>query len=130
MGYRKPARHFKLSFEDEEYNGLEVIVKSLTIGKLLEVSSLTPDPDSPNQDVEATEKLLHIFADNLVSWNLEDEDGNPYPANYEGVKAQDDVPFVLRMANAWLEGMAGLNSNLEKTSNSSENTVSLPMETL
>lgn len=140
MGYRKAPTIYLLSFADPEYEGLEVRLKGVRLGKIRELFGLTQKGD---MSVEEMDKLLGIVEENLVSWNLEecDDDGEPVlddngdpipvPCNKEGLNAQE-VQFVLDIVDTWLDGMTGVSEDLGKDSGSGETfPVALPeMETL
>ena len=133
MGYRKKVTVLKLVFEDHE--GLEVRMRSVPLGPFLDISKLAemagdsyvPAP----QDVEKIDQLFTAFAEYLIDWNLEDEDGTPVPATLEGVRKQD-FDFALLMVMEWIQAAAGVPSPLERPSNSAGTSqeVSLPMEPL
>lgn len=101
MGYRPQRKVYKLRFEDEEYDGLEVMAKSVSLGTLLEFKDLAagaqkrnfeiPEGATPEQIVAAAEAagidstsamsafllLVEKFAGVLVSWNVEEVADGP-----------------------------------------------------
>lgn len=128
MGFKKEATLFKLVFE--AYEGLEVYVKSLSVGELLDLTELTAEVSNLEdvKEVMAQSKsLMEVFAKNLVKWNLEDEDGTPVPATYEGIASQE-FPFVLEIITTWMEQVAKVDENLEKKFSNTPSLDSLPME--
>jgi hypothetical protein len=122
MGFKKQSTLFKLEFEDPSYSGLEVTAKSVPTGDFLDLMEaaarmdLTSKDLSP-EDLKAVRILVNGFASALVSWNLEDDDDKPVPANVEGVRAQE-LDFVLPIITAWMDAVAGVSSSLGKESNS------------
>ena len=110
MGYRKQPKRYRLKFED--HPGLEVTMGSVAVGDFLELAKLVTDTNA-----EAVGKLLGIFADALVSWNLEDDAG-AVPADVKGVAAQD-FDFVLELVMAWMEAIASVDTPLKQPSASS-----------
>lgn len=83
-GYRRKPKGYRLHFEGEEFEGLEVSATSLSLGDFLEVSSLAAKVGESGRNVSAEEasKLFITFSDSLIDWNLEEEDGTPVPAKY------------------------------------------------
>ncbi len=136
MGYVR-KKTFKIRFgEGHEFEGLEVRMRSVSIGRMLRLMPKIGALD----DIVATkpdeiEDLFRDIAGLIDSWNIEDEDdqGNvvPVPATYEGVIDQD-----LRMLNCilqeWAQHVAGVPAPLDERSPSGEPfpEASLPMETL
>lgn len=108
MGYRR-NQIYKLVFEGDEFEGLEVRVKSLPLGHFTNILSLyEANLKSPGQnDMTKLEPLFSTFVKALVSWNVEDGDGNPVPATREGLDALD-LPFILRMILSWIEAVSGV----------------------
>lgn len=124
MGYKREEKHYRLKFEDEEFEGLEVTARSLAVGDFLDIMGI----DQSNPDPAEVSKLFEALGKGLVSWNLEDEDG-PVPATLEGVRSQE-FGFVMAIIAAWLSAIADVDPKLRKTSSTSEITEYLPMETL
>jgi len=127
MGYRKVPTIYVLHFEDPEYDGLEIRMKGLRLGrvrKLLQVSN------GELGDSELDE-MFELIEEGLVSWNLEDEDGTPVPTTREGLDDQE-MSFVMDIVATWLDGMTGTSVDLGKGSGSGGTSpVPLPtMETL
>lgn len=125
-GYRREKPLYLLKFADEEFDGLEVMSKSVPLGEFFELQRLQAVAAS---DPDAAEKIVTQMANVLVSWNLEDEHGKPVPCNYAGVSSQD-MPFVLVIFAAWMEAVAGV-PNLSPPASSDGGTSlepSIPME--
>ena len=51
----------------------------------------------------------------MIDWNLEDDDGNPVPANAEGM-TMIPVELVNLMVGHWAEAVSDIPDPLEKTS--------------
>lgn len=97
MGYQR-RKTYLLVFNDEEYEGLEIRMRPLRVGEVL---------DSTADDVTRTlANMMDQFASSLMSWNLEDENGAPIPPTIEGVRDQD-TDFIMTAYNAWHAQMAG-----------------------
>jgi hypothetical protein len=126
-GYRTQEKHYKLVFEDDEFEGLEVVAKSLSVGDFLKMTELAgkgSDVDSGN-----IRTMFETLAASLVYWNLEDEKGKKVPSTLAGIMSQD-FDFIMSIIGAWMEGMAAVSPKSQKTSNPGSALASLPMETL
>lgn len=133
MGYKR-KKIFLLRFADGDLEGLEVRVRSISIERFLELAPLldmTMSGGLTPEDITGIRETLAAFADVLVSWNLEEEDGTPVPCTVEGLMDQD-LRFVLGLMTAWAEEIAGVAAPLERPSPSGEPSpeASLPMEPL
>jgi len=124
MGYKRKSLQYRLVFDDPEMEGLEVVTKSVSSGRLMGLMKLADLAGQAGKkreftanDARAVESLFEGFASALVSWNLEDEKDEPVPATLEGVKDQD-FDFVLSIIMAWIEAVAGVSADLGKDSRS------------
>lgn len=131
MGYRREPRIYKLQFEDAEFDGLEVMVRSLPVGEFLSLARLQTALDQENPDLDAVEKLFKIFQDKLIGWNLENEDGSKVPPTMAGIQSQD-LDFVLQIISSWANAMGGVSPELGKgsTSGATFPEVDIPTEAL
>lgn len=103
MGYRRVPTIYTLDSIPGE-DGLIVRMSSIRLGKLRRLMALTSDDTA---DDEATGQILDLFAESLVSWNLEDfETGLPVPTTKEGVEDQE-IELVMRIVGAWMDRMTG-----------------------
>jgi hypothetical protein len=129
MGYKKKVKTFELSFKgDAEYDGLELTMKGLSIGKYLKIAELADTADSDK--TADLRPMLSSFADALVSWNMEDEDELEVPASLEGIESLD-IEFVMTLISKWLTSVAGVSAPLGSDSGSGETSpeLGIPMET-
>jgi hypothetical protein len=102
VGYRRNRKVYRLTFEDHE--GLEVMVRSVSVGKLMGVLQLADAMTAkPSQD--QIDELFGWFAARIISWNYEDEAGEPLPPTLETL-LDDDFDFVLRMVMAWVRAVS------------------------
>lgn len=101
-GYRPPRRVFRLRFEDGHHDGLVVRMRTTSVGRALDLMRfLVLDTDGLTpEDVAGFEGLFEGFAEVLVEWNVEDDDGRPVPATLEGVRTQP-IDFVMGILNVW-----------------------------
>jgi hypothetical protein len=130
MGYNPKRKIYKLVFEDEEMAGLEVRVRSFSIGTMLEVGELSDlmGRKITPEDMPRVQKLFSVLAQALVSWNVEDDDGAPVPATLEGLTAQEDT-FVFAVLSAWIDAVSGVSAPLPQTSSDGQSSLeaSIPM---
>ncbi len=101
MGFRKERTHYRLSFESEELQGLTVVARSLPLRDFLAMNKVSAE----GEQAEQAEQLFRRFAGALIEWNLEDEDGTPVPADYDGISTLE-LPFVIAMIRAWMDAVA------------------------
>lgn len=138
-GYRREAKVYKLNFSDPDMDGLVVMARSISTGRLMKLMRLAvrfseerggTKREFTEDDLEAIEGLLSGFAKALDSWNLEDDDG-PVPATLEGLQDQE-FDFSLAIVMAWLNAVGGVSAELGKgsTSGPSFPEVSIPTELL
>jgi hypothetical protein len=128
MGYRKVPTVYHLTFADPEYDGLEVVMTSIKIGKIRKLMRVL---DEEGRTQEQMDEMFNLIDEGLVSWNLEDENGQPVPTTVAGIEDQE-LQFILDILETWLDGMTGVNDDLGKGSSSGETfPVELPtMDTL
>lgn len=132
MGYVRKRRQFKLVFEGEEFEGLEVRAQSTSMGKILEfvdLSSMNSEQLAKEQD--SIRQLFAIFMENVTEWNLEHEEGVPTPRTFEGLMMHDPE-FVLQLAFSWMDGVLAINGPLGRKSSDGKQSEEppIPMEIL
>lgn len=131
MGFRKGRKTYRLTFEDPELAGLEVVANGVSMGRLLEMAGLAElaGGNFKPQDIAKIDDLLELFSSCIVSWNLEDEEGAPVPSTLGGLKSQD-TDFVLDMLMAWLDAVVNVSAPLKRPSSSGDQSLaaSLPMD--
>lgn len=128
MGYVPKKKTYRLQFEGDEYDGLEVRMHGLSTGQYMDLFQLKEDAE---EDGESRHQLFELMADRLVSWNVEHEDGSPVPATLDGVREQD-LPFTMAIIDAWQQAIAGAPAPLPQGSPAGEPSLvaSIPTETL
>lgn len=108
MGYKRNPKVYNLAFgEDTDYPGLEVRVRTLSMGQLLKVWAGATSKGSDTYE---------LFVERLVGWNVEDENtGEPVPATREAVEAEDD-DLINAIIKAWIKEVMGVSAPLESDS--------------
>jgi hypothetical protein len=141
MGFKPPKTLYKLKFEDPALDRLEVTIRGVDVNTMLELQSFAdlaavddPGKMSPAEIKASSNNLkrtVTILADALVSWNLEADDDTPLPVSYDTLSRQEPS-FVMKIVEAWSTAIAGVNTPLEKGSNSGVTSpaVSIPTEPL
>lgn len=126
MGYRPKRKTYVLEFEDPDLDGLEVTVRGLTTGQILDIETAREDGGE-----DAIRELLELLASQLVEWNVEDDDGRPVAANLDGIRAQD-IAFNMAIIDAWQNAVTGVPAPLDEPSTDGELSpvASIPTETL
>lgn len=126
MGF-KVGKIYKLSFEDERFEGLEVRVKSMQLGQFIKLASLI---DEGGFTGDTAEEIFERFSKVLVSWNAEDDEG-PLPITAEGLLRLDLVE-ARAIVEGWRDAVTGVTGPLDKSSTSGEQYPegSIPMEIL
>lgn len=109
MGYKRNPKIYKLTFDETtDYPGLEVQVRTMTMGQLVSVWS---------GEIGTSARTFDLFMDRLVSWNLETEDGQPVPVTREAVEAEDD-DMVNAVIKRWTDAVLGVPAPLGGDSSS------------
>jgi hypothetical protein len=135
-GYTPKRKTLKLVFDDEEFDGLVVKVGAAPMRTILKVVELLTTLEE-KEDLTGAEitrlfnEMFGIFADALVSWNVEDDGGNPVPTTVEGITSQDSA-FIMAIINTWAEVLSGVSTPLGKPSPNGERSPEelIPMEAL
>lgn len=129
MGYTPPSKRYELTFEETDYEGLEVTLKGLSTGQFLAIQKLMPK--AAQGDPEAAEALISAYQAAIVEWNVTDEMDEPLKPTYEVVMEQD-LAMTLFVINGWMTALAGIKADLGKDSTSGLNSAvaDLPTEAL
>lgn len=124
MGYRPKRRIFNLDFTGTDYEGLEASMRGPTVGEEIEFEALQ---DKPGGAIE----VFELMAGLLVSWNVEDDHGQPVPCTLDGVRTQD-AAMVTAILKAAQTAASGVPAPLPSGSPSGEPSLveSIPMDAL
>lgn len=123
MGFRL-ARTYKLRWDDgTDLAGLEIDMRSTSIGTLTEIKSLNAIQDSA--------RVIELLIENVQRWNLEDEHGEPLPIEAGSLFGQE-AAVLAEISRQWYLAAIGVSAPLVLGSNSSATSAeeSIPMETL
>lgn len=123
MGYKRKPKIYRIRFADgTEYEGLEVTLRGLSTEQFLAAEG---------RSESNLREMVELFADRLVGWNLEGDDGTPVPTTLESV-LQEDWVMLDAIFGEWLEAIRGVPAPLEQPSTSGGESpeVSIPMEPL
>ncbi len=123
MGKFKRNKTYLLAWEEGEFEGLEVLVKSIPTGRYLALLEEL-------RGESAHEAAVLGLVDFIIEWNLEDENDQPVPCTREGIMTAD-LELVTAVMIAWQNTIGGANIPKEQISPSGLQSVeaSLPMET-
>lgn len=127
--FKREPKAYRLKFEGE-FDGLEVTMRSLPVEQFLSVSETAlAARDGNDSGIQAAGEMVRAIAGALVEWNLDDEDGQPIPATYEGLCSQD-IDLVLAISRAWMTAMGGVEPPLPDGSSDGATSLepSIPMD--
>jgi hypothetical protein len=113
VGYKRNPKVYRLRFQGE-YDGLEVMIRSLSMGQLIKNRT-----GANEEGRNATEDLVELLAKQLISWNLEAEDGTPVPPTLDAIQAEDN-DLIFAIINRWMEAVQGVPAPLPESSPSGE----------
>ncbi|MFB7440257.1 hypothetical protein ACFC01_18170 [Streptomyces mirabilis] len=109
MGYRKTTRRIEVSLkghkeygQDAEYP--QAFARGKNLDEYLRLMSFTEAEEGDERT--GIVRQLEEFADSLVSWNLEAEDGTPLPCTREAFFGIDN-DLALALATRWLDVLGG-----------------------
>ncbi len=110
-GYQVPRREALITFEGTDYDGAELTcVLDVSLSTLFAFQRLS------NGGQDDGENVFRKFGDEiLISWNLQDSDGNPVPATADGFCSQPPA-FASAVLSHWKDAVTGLTTPLEEPS--------------
>jgi len=118
MGHRRKRTIYRVSFPEGHAHGpdpetgsegLAVQFYGLSMDEVFELTGLIDslrgiDPEAgadPTEAMTVAGRLLDKVAAKLHSWNLEEEDGTPIPADREHL-GREEMPLVMDVTTAWV----------------------------
>ncbi|MGW1532338.1 hypothetical protein [Streptomyces aureus] len=109
MGYRKTTRRIEVSLKGHKVYGQDTefpvaYARGKSLGEYLHLMGYSETEDSTERGIV---QQLEEFADALVSWNLEREDGTPIPCTREALFGEVDNDLGLALATEWIERLGG-----------------------
>lgn len=122
MGFKLPRRNAFIKFEDD-FEGAEVRIKlDVTLEEFMFVQKLQADGN--------VEGVCEFVGALLIDWNLEDDDGNPLPANKEGAR-RATFAFIDRLLTEWVKAQTGVPGPLgAQSANGVKPPMAIPQEAL
>ena len=108
-GFRLPEKTARITFEGTDYDGAEIQLRvSVSFAQFIALREAAQGEDQ--------EGMARLFGENvLMEWNLEDDAGQPIPANGDGMLA---IPLELTnlVVQHWVEAVSGVSAPLEQPS--------------
>lgn len=125
MGFRPQQTIYNLTFEGTAFDGLHVKMSCCTIKEHNTMIKGAINGDDKKGITEETinenEYILDLFANHLLSWNLEDPiDGSPVPATRVGIDSQERS-LIAQLIGSWQIAMVKI-PNLSNTESSNGET--------
>jgi hypothetical protein len=97
---RSPVKVIR--FADGDLAGLVIRVRVMSVGALQEL--LTKLDELSN--MESMPYIARSLADHLIGWNIDDEEGHPVSATYEGILSLDPAELA-EIGRAWMQSLSG-----------------------
>ncbi|SEC04826.1 hypothetical protein SAMN04490357_1048 [Streptomyces misionensis] len=113
MGCKRNPKLYKLRFADGDYEGLEITMRSVSIGEMRAMQGTSEEGSGR----DGFDRMADLVASHMVAWNREDEDGNALPPTMESL--EDEEPSLINLIiDRWTDAVAGVAAPLEQPSNS------------
>jgi hypothetical protein len=133
MSYKRKPKVFRVSFEDPHpLAGLTLKTHALSVREFAEFGlklAAVAEIEQAGTDaqklaslsglLDSVDRVRELFAEALIEWDMEEEDGSPTPATLEGVQSLTDEEFF-GIVNEWLSAIGGVGDDLGKDSSSGE----------
>jgi hypothetical protein len=113
MGFKRQKIRVRVEFDSGPYEGLWVEMRALTVGGVTDLMGLASVDVTDGVAVgRAAEPMIEVFSENLLDWNLEEEDGTPIPATRREARG---IHFAMMVAifQEWISGETGVSAPLE-----------------
>jgi hypothetical protein len=102
VGYKRQRKTLSLRFEDEPE--LEILARSCTVRKFLWVLETVDKMSGGSLPKAELTEFVNWFAGRIISWNLEDDDGQPVPVSADYL-LDEDVDWAAKVAMGWVSGV-------------------------
>lgn len=136
MGFKLVRKGYALKFADgSPLDGATVVMSGLSVGQVVkarEQMRAAQGDQGPEAKADGILQTLATLAENLVSWDLEEEDETPIPANEDGVMSLE-LPVAFSIFHAWMGAVSTVDTPLPNASSDGEThplEASIPMEAL
>jgi hypothetical protein len=125
MGFRPEPTVYNLSFQGTALDGLHVRMSCCTMGEyneMLRSAFVGGEPDEEGnvklnpEMLRANDRIMELFINHLLSWDLEDMAGQAVPISVEGIESQERT-IITQLITAWQSAMV----NVPKPSSSESN---------
>jgi hypothetical protein len=105
MGWTPPEEIITVDFTGTRFEGLDVKVRDVETGHLLEMVRLSEQTKNAGEGVgsAAFEELITMAADMIVEWDMEVPEGNPVPPTKESflrLRQRTALPLVMMIIKA------------------------------
>lgn len=116
MGFRPEPTIYNLSFQGTMLDGLHVRMSCCTLGEyneMLHAAFAGGEPDEEGnvkfnpQMLKANDRIIELFLNHLVSWDLEDMAGQAVPISQEGLDSQERT-IIAQLVTAWQAAMVNI----------------------
>lgn len=129
MGFRPEPTIYNLNFQGTSLDGLHVRMSCASLSEYNEMMHAAFSGGEPDEDgnvklnkemIEANDRVLELFANHLVSWDLEDLVGQPVPTSRSGMDSQERV-IISQLLLSWQIAMVNIpNLSKKESSNGSQ----------
>jgi hypothetical protein len=132
-GFTPPRTVYRLDFEGTELEGLEVRMRGGKLAQAFDTVQLVgiTEANATAEDAKLALDQYKDLAGHIISWNLEDEDGQPVTPDLEGLKTQE-LRHIRMIAAAWQRAQVDVPGPLpsESSSTSTPDLLMIPMESI
>lgn len=133
-GYKPDRKRYRLTFEGTEHDGLQVVMKGLKVGDMLDMATLSSqvsagDGMTPEQAAQMG-GMYDLLGSSIVEWNLLDDDDRPIEPSAEALR-NEEPSLSNAILNAWTQAVNGVAAPLDQPSTSgsrSGQVASIPMD--
>lgn len=124
-------RTFRLEFEDPSFSGLEVRMRSATLGEVVRLQELMNTNFATPDHADELTAFHELLAGKIISWNLLDDSNEPVVTDAQQI-AKEEWPLIKAIAFAWLQALVAVPPPLSRPSSGGDRLaeLSIPMETL